>query len=142
MIPLAEVKNHLRIENDFTEDDDALTRMVNAAIGYIEKHTGHIFGEQTKTYSCNSNGYIDIYEYPLSYAGGLTKFDFITKSRFYSDSVTLTVGYKELEDVPSALIQAALMMGDAWYYTDEKNLDQTNVPAGAWQLIHTYRRYV
>ena len=140
MIPLTEVKNHLRIETDFTEDDTALTRMVNAAIGYIEKHTGHIFGEQTKTY--NGDGYVDIYEYPITYLGDLTKLDYSNKSRFYSDSITLTVGYSTLADITEGLIQAALMMVDAWYYTEDKNLDLTKIPVGAWQLIHTYKRYV
>ena len=140
MIPLSDVKNYLRIETDFTEDDDALTRMVNAAIGYIGKHTGHLIGEQTKTY--NGDVYVDIYDYPITYSGDLVKLDYSNKSRFYSDSVTLTVGYKELKDVPEALIQAALMMIDSWYYTEDKNLDLTKIPVGAWQLIHTYKRYV
>ena len=141
-LPLAEVKNHLRIDASFTDDDSALTRMVGSALQYIEMHTGHIFGERTKTYRRNVYGFIDIIDYPVTYTGDLVRMDYAGKVRFDADELTLNVGYASRSLVPDGLIEAALMMIDAWYYSEDKRSDITQIPMGAWQIIHTYKRNV
>jgi len=141
-LPLSEIKNHLRIDLDFTDDDNALQRMATSALQYIEMHTCHLFGERTKTYKRSFSGYIDIIDYPVKYTGDLTRMDYAGKVRFDTDELTLSVGYASRADVPSGLIDAALMMIDAWYYSEDKRSDITQIPMGAWQLIHTYKRYV
>lgn len=141
-LPLSEVKNYLRIEDAFADDDAALTRMVGSALGYIEQHTNHIFGSRTKTYRRNANGYIDISDYPVNYTGDLVRMDYAGKVRFDTNELTVTVGYASRSEVPDALIEAALMMIDVWYYSEEKKAEITNIPMGAWQIIHTYKRYV
>lgn len=141
-LPLSEIKNHLRIEVDFTDDDVALTRMAGSALGYIEMHTCHLFGERTKTYKRGCTGFIDIIDYPVKYTGDLTRLDYAGKTRFDADELTLSVGYASKTEVPTGLIDAALMMIDAWYYSEDKRSDITQIPMGAWQLIHTYKRYV
>ena len=39
VLPLATVKQYLRIDDTLTEDDTQLTRMIESALKYIEKHT-------------------------------------------------------------------------------------------------------
>ena len=142
ILPISEVKNHLRIDDDFTEDDDALTRMVASALQFIEQKTNHIFLQSEKTYSRNSNsGYVDIFDYPISYAGILTKLDYAGKVRFDADNVTVTVGYGSRSAVPSALIDCALMIIENWYYASEKKANTQEIPDAAQQIINTYRRF-
>ena len=143
ILPISEVKNHLRIDDDFTEDDSALKRMVASALQFIEQKTSHIFLQSQKTYSRNCNsGYVDIFDYPISYAGILTKLDYAGKVRFDADSVEVTVGYGNRLTVPSALIDCALMIVENWYYASEKKANTQEIPDAAQQIINTYRRFV
>lgn len=142
ILPISEVKNHLRIDDDFTEDDNALKRMVASALQFIEQKTNHIFLQYEKTYTRNNHsGYIDIFDYPISYVGDLTKLDYAGKTRFDADNVTVTVGYENRLAVPSALIDCALMIIENWYYASEKKANTQEIPDAAQQIINTYRRF-
>ena len=142
ILPISEVKNHLRIDDDFTDDDNALKRMVASALQFIEQKTNHIFLQSEKAYSRNWNsGYIDIFDYPVSYVGDLTKLDYAGKVRFDADNVELTVGYGSRLAIPSALIDCALMIIENWYYASEKKANTQEIPDAAQQIINTYRRF-
>ena len=142
ILPISEVKNHLRIDDDFTEDDNALKRMVASALQFIEQKTNHIFLQSQKTYSRNCNsGYIDIFDHPITYTGELTKLDYAGKTRFDADSVEVTVGYGSRLAIPSALIDCALMIIENWYYGSEKQANTQTIPDAAQQIINTYRRF-
>ena len=142
ILPLTEVKNHLRIDCDFDDDNFALLRMIGSALQFIEQKTNHIFLQSQKTYSRNCNsGYIDIFDYPVTYVGDLTKLDYAGKVRFDADTVEVTVGYGKKSAVPSALIDCALMIIENWYYGSEKRPDTQTIPDAAQQIINTYRRF-
>ena len=136
ILPLAEVKNYLRIDDDFTDDDEAIERMVRSALGFIEQRTNHIFQAQTaKEYFRNGSHYLDIYDYPFTYSGELTKLSYSNKVRFDADSVTVdTVGYATRADVPDALIDAALQIIESFY-------EDTGIPDSVNQIISQYRRF-
>ena len=143
ILPISEVKNHLRIDDDFTEDDNALKRMVASALQFIEQKTNRIFLQSQKTYTRNANsGYVDIFDYPISYTGVLTKLDYAGKVRFDADSVEVAVGYGSRLAIPSALIDCALMIIENWYYGSEKQANTQTIPDAAQQIINTYRRFV
>jgi uncharacterized phiE125 gp8 family phage protein len=40
MIPLPDAKAHLRVEQDFTEEDNLIEALIDAAISHAEKRTG------------------------------------------------------------------------------------------------------
>ena len=142
ILPLTEVKNHLRIDDDFTEDDNALTRMVASALQFIEQKTNHIFLQSVKTYTKSpAHDLLTILDYPIIYTGDLTKLDFSGKYCFNADSVEVTVGYGSRATVPSALIDCALMIIENWYYGSEKRPDTQTIPDAAQQIINTYRRF-
>lgn len=146
VIPLAEVKNYLRIDDDFTEDDDAIERMVRSALQFIEKRTNHIFAEKTDVEYFGSpndcKGYIDIYDYPFTYTGDVIKLNYANKTRFKADTVVLdSVGYANREDVPDALIEAALQMIKVFYYEGEKQSNTTLIPENVHQILGAYRRF-
>lgn len=150
ILPLAEVKRYLRLDDDFNEDDSDIERMINSAFGYIEKQTNHIFRVQDKTYNAlNVDGCyndINVFDYPVNttdypddvhplYYSGYVKF-------VGNASVTLNVGYTSRADAPSELIDCALQMIKVWYYESEKNENTTLLPQSVKQIIDTNRRFI
>lgn len=143
ILPLAEVKNYLRIDDDFTDDDAAIERMVRSALGFIEQRTNHIFQiRENVEYFRNDRQYLDIYDYPLTYTGDLTKLSYSNKVRFDADNVTIdSVGYASRSDIPDALIDAALQMIKVFYYEGEKQANTTLIPDAVHQILAAYRRF-
>lgn len=143
ILPLAEVKNYLRLDDDFTEDDTAIERMVRSALGFIEMRTNHIFQSKSNVdYHRSNQLYLDIYDYPITYTGDHTALTYSNKVRFDADSVTIdTVGYASRADVPDALIDAALQMIKCFYYESEKQVNTTLVPDNVHQILAAYRRF-
>lgn len=143
VLPLEEVKNYLRLDDDFTEDDDAIKRMVRSALQFIEKRTNHIFELKTGVeYFRNGSRWLDVYDFPLTYAGDLTKLSYANKVRFDADTVTInSVGYASRADVPDALIDAALQIIKCFYYEAEKQVNTTLIPDSVNQILSQYRRF-
>ena len=143
ILPISEVKNHIRIDDDFTEDDAAIERMVRSTLGFIEQRTNHIFQlRENVEYFRNERQYLDIYDYPLTYSGDLTKLSYSNKVRFDADAVEIdSVGYATREQVPDALIDAALQMIKLFYFEAEKQVNTTLVPDNVHQILAAYRRF-
>jgi hypothetical protein len=150
-LPLATVKNHLRIDAALAEDDNALTAMVNTALSYIEVYTNHILDSRDKTYIA-VDGCIRIYDHPITaFVGPGDESDFtITKKNLYSiyekgidtiDDLELTVGYAP-NAVPSALISVALEMIELMYYGNDNDKNWLNqLPGWAIMALDQYRRF-
>ena len=150
ILPLAEVKRYLRLDDDYDDEDDDIGRMINSAFGYIEKQTNHIFRVQDKTYNslyvdgCYND--INVFDYPIN----TTMFPEDVHPLYYSGfikfvgnaSVTLNVGYASREHAPSELIDCALQMIKVWYYEAEKNENTTLLPQSVKQIIDTNRRFI
>ena len=64
IIPLADAKIYLRIDDTLTEDDTQITRMINVALSYVERYTNHVLFAKEKTYRL-INGCISVYDYPI-----------------------------------------------------------------------------
>lgn len=143
ILPLAEVKNYLRIDDDFADDNTAIERMVRSALGFIEQRTNHIFQlRENVEYFRNGYRYLDIYDYPLTYTGDVTKLNYANKVRFDADSVEIdSVGYATRASIPDALIDAALQMIKVWYFESEKQANTTLVPDNVHQILAAYRRF-
>ena len=143
ILPLEEVKNYLRIDDEFTDDDAAIERMVRSALSFIEQRTNHIFERQTdKVYRRNGGQYLDIFDYPIIYTGDLTMLVYPNKVRFNTDTVTIdAVWYASREDVPDALIDAALQIVKVYYFEAEKQANTTLLPESVHQVLATYRRF-
>lgn len=143
ILPLTEVKNYLRLEDDFAEDDTALERMVRSALQFIEKRTNHIFAlRENVTYS-NECGKITVFDYPVRFTNPDDVFIQYKSDRHvvYSKSIIAEVGYLNADDVPSALIDAALQMIKCFYFEAEKQSNTTLLPENVLQIINTYRRF-
>lgn len=143
ILPLATVKNYLRLDSSFTADDQDIERMVRSAFGIIEKQTGYILQLcENKTYKRAYCGFIDIYDYPVIYTGDLTRLDYAGKVRFDADEVTVNLGYENVDDIPSALIDCALQMIKVWYFEAEKQENTTLIPENVKQILMTYKRAI
>lgn len=140
VLPLSEVKNYLRVDDEFTDDDTAITRMTKAALQFIEQRTNHLFFQREKTY-LRGEKYINIFDYPVSYTGDLTKLDYAGRTVFDADSVTVQVGYETAEDIPAALLEAALQMVKVFYFEAEKQVNTTLIPESVHQILNAYRRF-
>ena len=141
ILPLAEVKNYLRLEDDFTEDDTALERMVRSALQFIEKRTNHIFQLRTDVNYTSNGNCITVFDYPIRYSGDDVVLYYSDKVVFYSKSIIADVGYLSIDDVPSALIDAALQMIKLFYFEAEKQVNTTLLPESVLQIINAYRRF-
>lgn len=149
ILPLAEVKRYLRLEDDFNDDDADIERMISSALEYIEKQTNHVFRVQDKTYyntpleyGCGS---INIFDTPINTTefGDKTPLYFSGYVKFVNtESITVNVGYANRVDVPSALIECALQMIKVFYYEAEKNVNTTLIPENVNQIINSYRRFI
>lgn len=143
ILPLATVKNYLRLDSSFTTDDQDIERMVRSAFGFIEKQTGYVLQlRENVTYKRAYCGFIDIYDYPVIYSGNLTRLDYAGKVRFDADEVTVNLGYDDINDIPSALIDCALQMIKVWYFEAEKQENTTLIPENVKQILMTYKRAI
>ena len=143
ILPLATVKNYLRLDSSFTADDQDIERMVRSAFGIIEKQTGYVLQlRENVTYKRAYCGFIDIYDYPVIYNGNLTRLDYAGKVRFDADEVTVNLGYENVEDIPIALLDCALQMIKVWYFEAEKQENTTLIPENVKEIIMTYKRAI
>ena len=143
ILPLATVKNYLRLDSSFTADDQDIERMVRSAFSFIEKQTGYVLQfRENVTYRRAYCGFIDIYDYPVIYTGDLTRLDYAGKVRFDADEVTVNLGYDNVDDIPSALLDCALQMIKVWYFEGEKQENTTLIPENVKQILMTYKRAI
>ena len=143
ILPLETVKNYLRLDSSFTADDQDIERMVRSAFGIIEKQTGYVLQlRENVTYKRAYCGFIDIYDYPVIYSGNLTRLDYAGKVRFDADEVTVNLGYDNINEIPSALIDCALQMIKVWYFEAEKQENTTLIPENVKQILMTYKRAI
>lgn len=143
VITLEQARNYLRIDDDFTEDDDSIIKMINASLSFIEKRTNHILFPREKEYfgECSVN----VYDYPInSIPLGHTACKYSTYSNVSTSNrvVSLNVGYTDPLDIPSELIECAMQMLKVWYYESEKQVNTTLIPESVMQSIDINRRYL
>lgn len=150
ILPLSEVKSHLRLEPDYDDENEVIERMIASAFGYIEKQTNHIFKIQDKTYTAlNVDGYYDainVFDYPINttdYPDNVHPLQYSGFTKFVGiPSVTLNIGYTSRENAPSELIDCALMIIERLYYGAEKSIDEKQLPFICKQIIDTNRRFI
>ena len=147
VISLAQAKLYLKIDTLQTETDDEITSMINSSLSFIEKRTNHIFKTRNKVYykDCALVQQVKVYDYPIDNTVILLD---ITYRPLYAivptvdDYVTLTIGYTDLEDIPSELIDAALQLIKVWFYESEKQSNTTLIPLSVMEAIDVNRRFV
>ena len=144
VISLTQAKNHLRIDQDFEVDDNSIERMISSALELIEKNTSHLVYQRMKTYyRSEGESRISVFDYPINnYDTEVTALHYSLKHEFHTDTITLDVGYISPYDVPSPLIDVALMLIENWYYESENEGNKSDIPERANSIMFTYKRCI
>ena len=144
VISLERAKLYLKIDSLQTETDDEITSMINSALSFIEKRTGHIFKTKTKTfYSCALVESVIVYDYPIIDAPTGTQVRQLNSIvPTISGSVALELGYADVDDIPNELIDAALQLLKVWFYESETQSNTSLIPLSVMQAIDVNRRFV
>jgi hypothetical protein len=144
VIPLATAKNHLRIDSGFTADDASIQRMIASALALVEQNTSHILYARDKTYYRTvDNDRIVVFDYPInSYDTEVTALNYSLRKEFVADEITINVGYLLPGDVPSPLIEAALMIIENWYFEAENEGNKADIPERANTILFNYKRCI
>ena len=111
VISLDRAKLYLKVDAGQSETDAEITQMIGSALSYIEKKTNHIFKTRDKVYykDCALVQQVKVYDYPIQDAPT----DTIVRPLYsivptVNDVVTLEVGYTDVDDIPTELIDCAL----------------------------------
>jgi hypothetical protein len=127
VISLAEAKVYLRVDDTLTEDDNSITMMINAALGFVEKETGVLVYDRDKTYLM-VDGERRVYDFPINSVVSPDAADMdIDQQISYTtycygtdtSNLVLNVGYATPSDIPQDLIAVAYEIIDLLYYSHE-----------------------
>jgi hypothetical protein len=147
VLPLATVKEYLRIDDTLTDDDVQLTRMIGSALSYIEKWTNIYVYSRTKSYYTPTNGCIRVYDYPINTLdSSFTTVEVEDKGLYKTYSPTtsdytlsLDIGYSDPADVPQELIDVALEIIDLMYY---KNSAAKDISPLSIDVLNQNKRFI
>lgn len=149
VLPLADAKLYLRIDDLQTEDDLEITTMIRSSFSYLEKRTNVLVYAREKDYDLDE-GCVRVYDFPINSQIGTDQFT-ITKKKTYSiyqaddtelPTLSLNVGYSDPANVPPEIIDAAKMMLKVWYYESEKQSNTTLIPEAVKEVIESNRRFI
>ncbi len=148
VISLDQAKLYLRIDEGQDVTDDEITGMINSALSYIEKRTNHIFKTKEKVYykDCALVQQVKVYDYPIVVEEP-PAIDIKYRTNYaivptVEGFVTLTLGYEEVEDIPSELIDCALQLINYWFYNSETKNAMNTVPDFVNINIDVCRRFI
>jgi uncharacterized phiE125 gp8 family phage protein len=169
-ILLADVKKHLRVESDCTDDDDYINGLIKAARKFVENYTGRKIGLQTMYMYQDSIGYETwITKMPV---GTITAFEYKDEDGVYQDvpeywedlnsePVRLEIddiptlyedGYQQIRvefttgytTCPEPLKQAMYLIIGHWYENRQDVVTGTQVnevPQASQYLMEQYKVY-
>lgn len=148
IISLQRAKNYLRIDDTLTEDDNDIEAMIAGACEFIEKQTNNILDARNIEVFVGDKLAVTVYDYPINEvitAANVEVVKWPLKQVFTFDDLggepfTYNAGY-DANEVPQALINAALQMIKVWYFESEKQVNESLIPVSVTQVIDTYRRF-
>lgn len=145
VISLETAKTYLKIDAGQTETDNEIVQMISSSLAYIERKTNHIFKTKEKVYykDCSLVERATVYDYPINTAiegveVRLNKSIVPTAGGF----VTLNIGYTNIEDMPTELIDCALSILNFWFYNSETKGADNSIPKFVEMTIDQNRRFI
>lgn len=142
VISLATAKLYLKVDVGQTETDAEITQMINSSLAIIEKRTNHIFKTRDKEYFGANT--VDVYDYPINTEGAQLNKCTPNKSMFptVNGSVILNIGYSNVADIPTELIDCALSIINFWFYNSETKGADNSIPKFVEMTIDQNRRFI
>ena len=152
VLPLATVKNFLRLDAGQTEDDADITNMISAALNLIEIRTGHIAYSRNIDYENFGDNIIRIYDYPITAYVDPVSTDLVSNQarpgyRLIQvegdvDTLTATVGYAA-DEFPTPLLEAAKQLIKEWYFGQDKEAATALIMSdNVKQILASWRRFI
>jgi len=148
IITLADAKVYLRIDDTLTEDDAQITRMINAALSYVERYTNHVLFAQDKEYRL-IDGCVSVYDHPVN---SEVTADLVVENKTLHKNyslgtdnslIELNVGYTLPADVPQELIEVAYELIESLYYEKETNKSiQSRISTISELMLNQYKRFI
>jgi hypothetical protein len=145
VISLATAKLYLKVDEGQTETDAEITQMINSSLAIIEKRTNHIFKTKSKVYykDCELVQQVKVYDFPIQEAPTYT----IVRPLYsivptVNDVVTLEVGYTNVDDIPTELIDCALSIINFWFYNSETKGSENSIPKFVEMTLDQNRRFL
>ena len=163
VIPLADAKVYLRIDDTLTEDDAQITRMIKGALAYVEQWTNVLVTRQAAKEYVITDRCVRVYDYPInSVVKGLDDEDAdvtLTYETNYNkelkhlytnyfnidgDAVKLVldVGYTDAANVPSELIDVAYELIDNRYYGHEDGKGDRGLSKESIDILNRHKRFL
>ena len=147
VISLADAKVYLRIDDTLNDDDAQITRMINAALSYVEKYTRHLVYARNVSYRL-AEGVVRVYDYPVnSEVTTDLKTEYKSLYTVYTkgnsdDEIELNVGYTDPANVPPELIEAAYEIIDIYYYGKENGKTMADLSPMSRQALEQNKRFL
>ena len=147
VISLDQAKLYLKVDEGQTETDAEITQMIGSALAYIEKKTNHIFKTRDKIYyrDCALVEQTTVYDYPIDNSVTDLEIEYKVNKAIVptvGGYVTLTIGYDNLEDIPTELIDCALGIINFWFYNSETKGADNSIPDFLAATIDQNRRFI
>jgi hypothetical protein len=149
VLPLADAKTYLRLDDSLADDDAQITRMIKSALSYIEKQTNIYVYARNKTYFLDDDNFVRVYDFPIN---SVVTADYDRRDRaMFSNfiltgedtSLVLNIGYANPADVPSDLIDIALQYIKYLYYEAETNENNKGMmPIWLDQMLYSHKRFI
>ena len=144
IIPLQDARVYLRIDDTLTQDNEAITRMINASLAKIEQMTNVHLIAKSKEYIFDDLK-ATVYDYPINSLTSPSTATVVEKTQYsvYTAALktdlklVLNVGYANVSDVPKDLIEVAYEMIDIMYYNKENKLSNLSQAT-----LDAYRRFI
>lgn len=149
IISLGEAKNHLRVDDDLTADDAAISRMIQSALVYIESWTNLLLIDRAKTYKL-VDGFVRVFDYPINSITSPDEDDMTIEVRNLHTSysygiettdLVLNVGYSDLDDIPTGLIDVGLELIDLFYYSKETGKNTSDISPMSIDILNRHKRF-
>lgn len=151
VLPLADVKTYLKIDDTQNETDAEISSMIKSALRYIESHTNIILYARNISYVLR-DGEVNVYEHPInSVVTPASADDYTSTARsFYNSyfvssddtSLVLNVGYTLPADVPTDLIDVAKVLVKLMFYEQETEQSfRELIPSWALDILNYNRRF-
>lgn len=143
IITLEDAKNYLKIDDTLSADDSNIARMIKASLMDIERRTNiHLIAKDKDYYF--SNFCAIVYDYPINTINtdNVTREEKTVYSIFVTPSLddeklSLNIGYTNIDDVPTDLVEVAYEMIDCMYYNKETKLSELSKIT-----LDNYKRFI
>lgn len=141
VISLETAKLYLKVDSGQTETDAEITQMINSSLSIIEKRTSHIFKTRDKEYFGAEN--VKVYDFPIKNAPTDTEVrPLYSIVPTVNGFVNLNVGYSNVSEIPTDLIDCALSIINFWFYNSETKGADNSIPKFVEMAIDQNRRFI